>query len=327
MLNMTESHSLDTIRAVICHVRYLSSMSMISKAYSHMCIGVATALRMGLHVSTTAMNTCFTPDELYQRRKVFATLHMMNVYLSSLLGMRNLLSGVDEERTLSLPDEDLSDRGQSFIARSPTTSLAETVLCQKLNNIVARIIDSRHHMNEGAPNTLSESYEEDFDNVAMREAEMEEWHDSLPALGEDPRDTRALRAQLTLRLWYSLAQIVLYRPFLHYLSRKNSDDRFNIRGYECASACVRASMQAIWIVETINSNGILHEAFWFYTYLLGFAASILSYFVTCSARTATVEESSASVYKAKKMLRLLAKHNLMAKRCLESLDMFLVAKV
>lgn len=299
---------------------------MISKAYSHICIGISTALRMGLHVTGQPMRLSFTTEELFQRRKVFATLNMMDIYLSSLLGMPNILKDADLEQTLSLPDDELHDGGASFIRENPTSAVAETILCQKINLILAKILESRYKVGRRAEQSSLEPEEactEGYDLVAAREVELEDWHNSLPALHEDPSDKRALQAQLTLRLWHSLAQVVLYRPFLHYLARNGQDPKFNIRGYECASTCVRAAMQAIWIIEAINTNSLLHEGYWLYMYLLGVAASILIFFVSSSVQKATLEESSASAIKARNLLKLLAKYNLSAKRCHDSLSVVL----
>lgn len=320
---MSNSYNLDAIRAVICHVRYLSSMSMISKAYSHICIGISTALRMGLHVTGQQMRLSFSAEELFHRRKVFATLNMMDIYLSSLLGMPNILKDADVEQTLSLAEEDLHDVGASFIGQNPTSPLAETIQCQKINLIIANILEARYKMGRRAEQLSlerEEAYVEGYDMVAAREMELEEWHNSLPALHEDPSDKRALQAQLTLRLWHSLTQIILYRPFLHYLARNSQDPKFNIRGYEYASACVRAAMQAVWVVDAINTNDLLHEGYWLNMYMLGYAASVLTYFVSSSVHRATLEESTASAIKAKNLLELLAKYNLSARRCYYSLS-------
>lgn len=327
---MTLSYNLDSIRAVICQVRFLSSMSMISKAYSHICVGIAAALRMGLHTFSPALRSTFSTDELFERRKVFATLNMMAMYLSSSLGMPNILKDADVEQSLGLRDEDLVDEGAGYVSRNPTSPLAETVICQKINNILSKVLESRNQISKSTADAPDEAnhqqqhHEEDLGVVAMREAEMQEWHDNLPALPDGaPPDPRALQAQLTLRLWHSLAQIVLYRPFLHHLARDASDPRFNLRGYECASACIRAAMQAVWVMEAFHAQGALHEAHWLYTYMLGYAASILTFFVTSSAHRATLEETLTAAQKSRDMLGYLARFNLSARRCFNSLDAIL----
>ena len=248
----------------------------------------------------------------------------MDSYLSSLLGMPNILKDADVEQSVALRNEDLNDEGNTFITQNPTSPLTETILCQKINHIVAKVLDTRYNITRTHSQTPSDNnYSEDFDTVATRAAEMEAWHQNLPTLPLGTANPRALQAQLTLRLWYSLAQIVLYRPFLHHLGRDSQDPAFNLRGYESASACIQAAMQAIWVVEALNSHGILYEAYWLNIYMLGFAASILTYFVTISSQRTTIEESVAAAWKARELLGLLAKYNFSARKCYNSLSALL----
>lgn len=318
-----DSQGLDSIRAIIYQSRYLLSASMMSKAYSLICTGAATALRMGLHVSSPALRSAFSSDELLQRRRVFATLNMADTYLSSLLGLPKILRYADQEQTLGLRDEDMLDGGRAFIMRNPTELSAESVLCQKLNNILARLNESRFQSNRDYTPLSGEFYDEQPDSVTMREAEIQEWHTELPAMFEGPSDIRVLQTQLHLRLWHSLAQIILYRPFLHHLARDRQDPKFNIRGYEFGSACVRAAMQAVLVVETFKTNDILHEGYWLNIYMLEYSASILAFFVTSSVQRTTVEESLVAAWKANDMLAYLGKYSLAARRCFKSLNSLL----
>lgn len=296
---------------------------MISKAYSHVCTGIAAALRMGLHASGPIFYASFSHEELLQRRRVFATLNMMDTYLSSLLGLPKMVKNAAPEQILGLRQEDLADEGQRFILQNPTTPAAETILCQKLNNILARVNDSRFCSNTQPRELSQDFYEEDIDLVGTRMVEIQEWHNALPALLEGTSDIRVLQAQLNLRLWHSLAQIILYRPFLHHLARDRQDPAFSIRGFECGSACVRAAMQGVWVVETFRTNNILHEGYWLNMYMLGFAASVLAYFVTSSSQRTTVEESLIAAWKANDMLAELGRYNLSARRCHNALSALL----
>ena len=307
---------------MILQTKYLLTASILSKAYARLCAGTAAALRMGLHVSSPALRAAFSNDELFQRRRVFATLNMMDTYFSSVLGMPKILRDADFEQTLGLREEDLADEGQRFILQDPTSHFADAVLCQKLNNIIAKILGERYPIQKSAAH---DNYTATFESLAKREAELERWHNGLPALPQGLSDPRTLRAQLNLRLWYPAAQITLYRPFLHHLARDRQDPDFNIRGYECGSACVRAAMQAVWLVEAFETYGVLHEAHWLILYLLGFSASILAYFVVSSKQRETIAESATAARKAERLLGLLGRYNLPARRCFTSLRALLDA--
>lgn len=296
-------------------------MSMISKAYSQICIGVAIALRLGLHTTSSAVGAKFSTDELFERRKVFATLNMMEVYLSSLLGLPLILKDADANQKLGLRDEDLTDEGRSYVLRDASSPLAQTVLCQRVNQILAKVCDTRYRLSNRPPDGIAQCYEEHTNEVADREADIADWCKSLPPLPAETEDIANIQAHLTLRSWHAVAQLVLYRPFLHHLGRRPDDRDFSMLGFEHASKCVRAATQAILTLEVFHNYGVLHEGYWMCIYMLESAVSILLYFISISPQSATIEESLSATTKAKEMLRYLAKYNLSARNCFNSLEM------
>lgn len=296
---------------------------MISTAYSQICIGVAIALRLGLHSSSPAIRAAFSKEELFERRKVFATLNMMEIYLSSLLGLPFILKDGDLDQTLGLPDHDLENEGRLYVVQNVNSPLAQTVMCQRINRIMAKVCNARTHLKDTRSEMSEEFYEENADQVADREADLEDWCKSLPALSKEHSDLTNLQADLTLRVWHALVQIVLYRPFLHHLAVGHEERQFSMVGFENASKCVRAAMQGILTVDVFHKSGILHEGYWLCVYMLEFAVAILLYFISSSPQSATVEESKIAAIKAKNILGDLARYNLSARKCFESLKVVL----
>lgn len=313
MVQNAEVYTLDSLRAIVCHVRYLLSMSMLSEAHSCLATGVSAAVCMGIHVSNPIPEE-ISGDEAIQRRRIFAVMNMMDTYLASLLGLPKIVGNVYMTQTLNLEDQMLPDFGHSFLLRHPAESIEETALCQKLNNILAQIGNSRLSETKDNLQSPGERYVERDELVAMHEAEIQDWYNDLPAVLEEKSDPGALRAQLMLRLWHAMAQIILYRPFLHHLGRDGQDKRFDLRGYEYGSSCVRSAMQAVYLCEVLQNNGMLHEPFYLVLYSLAYATNILAFFVMSSSPRATVRESMVAVWTARDMLDRLGKHNCSAKR-------------
>lgn len=316
LLGESGAYGLDSLRAIICQARYLLSKSKMSSAYSKVCTGVGIAFNLGLHVSGASMEARFSAEEQYQRRRVFATLNMMDTYLSSLLGLPKNVKTSNPELILGLRDEDIADLGKRSVERNPYTAASETLLCQKLNDIIAKMHAARSALKDHPVLNSEQHYEEDLDWVSQRADDLDQWNAAIQGSAEEPPDLRALHAQLTLRLWHSLAQVVLYRPFLHHLSRKPRSREFNMRGYECGSGCVRAAMQAIYIVEALYSHNILSDGYYVVIYMLTSAASILSFFLIWTTQRATLEESKSALARAKELLALLARNSDPASRCL-----------
>lgn len=248
MFDITDCHDLDAIRTIILQAQFLLSASMLSKAYAHICTGVAAALRMGLHVSSSSLGHGhgFSKEDLFRRRQVFSVLNMMDTYLSSILGMPKILHSADTDQTIPLREEDVADQGRSFVSENPHTPISETILCTTVYGILAKVIGSRYPIRKMSPSAEKQTYNASTDEVLALEQELEEWHNNLPGTEPMPQDKRALQAQLLLRLSYAVCQMALYRPFLHHLVRDKRSPDFSLRGFACASACVRAAMQAVW---------------------------------------------------------------------------------
>lgn len=296
---------------------------MVSQAYSRIALGITAAVRMGLHTSNNALAAHFTKEQLFQRRKVFAVINMMDTYLSSILGLPKMLKGIDCRNLIALPDPGPENADQIFIQGNPTSPITESILCQKLNIVLARISEARSDNSHELIHIDGGTYKEKLSVITDREKELQNWHNELPALIDENIDVRALQAQLMLRLWHSMAQIILYRPYLHHLSRATFNKEFNAVGYEYGSKCIQAAMQAVWLVEAFQSRNILHEAIYLISYSLSYSSAILIMFVMTSPHRATISESTIAAWKAKTLMEWLGQYSASAQRCSAALDTLL----
>lgn len=300
---------------------YLISSSMMSMAYGYICAGVTAAMRMGLHVSSSSMRGRFTPAELTERRQVFGVLNMMDTYISSILGMPNILRDADPDAIVPAPEEEMHDLGRTWSLANPLSPVSETLLNAKLFGIQAKILQEHYPQSKYSVNPTSGKYEINDNRINAFAAELENWHQDLPEMSPTGVDDRALRSQLLLRFCYHTVQVSLYRPFLHHIARDRNDPQFNYKGYAFGSACIKACTQVVWLIDAIDRHGFLHEAQWFNTYHLAFAASSLMLFVLANrdGPAPTVEESQVAASRARELLGKQARRNIAARRCYESL--------
>lgn len=255
--------------------QYLIAASMLTKAYTCLSGAVAAALRMGLHISSPRMREKFSDEEMYQRRRVFAHLNMLDTYVASLVGLPRTTRDADPDQMVGLQDLDLVDNGRVFLTDNPTSSIAETALLEKLCMIVGNIQSDRHPILEtGEECPVDEPWDAAVELVSRREAELQGWHDNLPILQDVQADTRAIQGQLTLRLYCTIAQLVLFRPFVHHLSRDRTSPNFDLRGYEWGSNCVGAAMKAVWLSEKFQTYDLFHEARWHMIYALCLSTTV-----------------------------------------------------
>lgn len=94
--------------------------------------------------------------------------------------------------------------------------------------------------------------------------------------------------------------MVLYRPSLHHVVRKDSRVPIELRSYACASACVKAAMQVIWLIEQLDDRGLLAGPYWPTVYMNFFASLSLLVFALGKSNDPTASEALRSAKKGQK---------------------------
>lgn len=130
-----------------------------------------------------------------------------------------------------------------------------------------------------------------------------------------------LRAQQLLRLAYAHVQMMLYRPFLHYVSQKTHAGKpVDDRSYACAAACVSVSRNIVHITAEMKRRGLLTGAYWFTMYTTFFAILSLVFFVLENPDKDGSQDILADATAGRAALAGLARRSLAADRCSMSLS-------
>ncbi len=116
---------------------------------------------------------------------------------------------------------------------------------------------------------------------------------------------------------YSYLQMMLYRPFLHYVSGngKNTDQR----AYACAVACVGVCRNLIHITTHMKKGGLLMGAYWFCMYTTFFSILTLIFYVLENPNDPASAGILKDAYEGKETLASLSKRSLAADRCTHTL--------
>lgn len=116
-------------------------------------------------------------------------------------------------------------------------------------------------------------------------------------------------------------QIVLYRPFLHYLVQLNSDGLLDERKKRCALACIRASQDTIAIVKEMEIQDAVCAASWPSVYTI-FLATVSLIFFTAATRVDSPDMFTVREDADKGMILLdnLKCYDLGPRRCLAVLE-------
>jgi len=123
------------------------------------------------------------------------------------------------------------------------------------------------------------------------------------------------RVQQLLRMAFGHAQLLLYRPFLHYVSQSYNVNTVDQRAFACASACVNVSRNIIHISTEMRNRGQLAGAYWFSMYTTFFAIVSILYFVLENPQSPTSFELLRDAVEGKDVLAYFAKRSLAADRC------------
>lgn len=115
------------------------------------------------------------------------------------------------------------------------------------------------------------------------------------------------------------AQLLLYRPFLHYVSQSYKANNVDQRAFACASACVSISRNVIHISTEMRKRGLLAGAYWFSMYTTFFAIVSILYFVTENPTSPTSFELLRDAVEGKEVLAHFAKRSMAAERCSSAL--------
>jgi hypothetical protein len=123
------------------------------------------------------------------------------------------------------------------------------------------------------------------------------------------------RVQHLLRMAYAHAQMMLYRPFLHYVSQTAKSRVVDKRSYACAAACVSVSRNIIHIAIEMKKQGLLIGAYWFSMYTTFFAILSLVFYALENPENEASQDVLRVAKEGKDTLQQLTKRSMAADRC------------
>ncbi len=123
------------------------------------------------------------------------------------------------------------------------------------------------------------------------------------------------RTQQLLRMTYAYTQMMLYRPFLHYVSAECTAKTKDPRAYACAAACVSVCRNLIHITTQMKKTGLLMGAYWFAMYTTFFSILSLVFYVLENPNEPSTLEILKDAKEGKETLASLSKRSLAADRC------------
>ncbi|KAF4637909.1 hypothetical protein G7Y89_g173 [Cudoniella acicularis] len=320
MMDITNCRDITSLQAVVFMILFLQSSANLSTCYSYIGIALRSALRMGLHRNLAGN---FNPIEREVRRRLFWIIRKMDTYVSALLGFPQMLSNddIDQELPMEVDDEYITKDGILPMPAGKTSLYSASNAHTGLMKILAKVIKYIYPLKgleKSVQGNTNSSYVISHAKIREIEKDLAEWLDKLPmALRPGGNsEPQLLRVQQMLRLAYAHVQMMLYRPFLHYVSRKTCAGKtLDERSYACAAACVSVSRNIVHITAEMKKRDLLHGAYWFTMYTTFFAILSLVFFVLENADKPGSQEILAEASDGNDALNGLARKSQAADRC------------
>ncbi|KAF2222735.1 fungal-specific transcription factor domain-containing protein [Elsinoe ampelina] len=322
MMDIADIRDMTSIQAVIFMILFLQSSAKLSQCYSYIGVALRAAIRMGLHRSLPQKR--FNPLELETRKRVFWTIRKLDVYIGAMLGLPPSLTDedIDQEDPAEVDDECITVEGIKAMPPGSVTVMTAFNQHTRLLKILSKIVHRVYPIHvRSADGPMAKSYTVSFSTIKEIESEMEAWKASLPQ-GLDPshNEPKLLRAQASLRATYAFNQVLLYRPFLHFVAADKRAQQADQRAYACAASYINVSRNLIQLCDQMKKRGSINGALWFTVYLTFFSILSLVYFAAENPDNPTTQELMKDALNGKAILASAAKRTMSADRCTATLD-------
>lgn len=322
MMDIADCRDLMAIQAVMFMIQFLQSSAKLSQCYAYVGVALRSALRMGLHRAAPGK---FDPLEAETRKRVFWVVRKMDIYIGAMLGLPQTLSDddIDQEYPAEVDDEYISKDGILPMPDGQVSLMtafnAHTRLVHILQKIVRYVYPIK--VQETLGGNADKSYSVPFSAIREIESDLEAWKNSLPViLNPSPAPDRYARVQQLLRLSYAHSQVMLYRPFLHFVAADKRLKEVDQRSYACAASYINVSRNIIHMQTQMKQKGMLNGSFWFIMYTSFFAILSLVYFAAENPDNSTTEAVMKDAIEGKEVLASLSRRSMAADRCTATLD-------
>ncbi|KAL1979176.1 hypothetical protein VTN96DRAFT_6594 [Rasamsonia emersonii] len=323
LLDITDCRDLTSLQAICFMVLFLQSSAKLSTCYSYVGIAQRAALRLGLHRSVTAN---FNPVEQELRKRIFWVIRKMDVYVSTLLGLPQMVSDedIDQEYPLEIDDEFITPEGILPMPPGRISLMAGANAHARLVDIIVKVVKYIYPVKNAKHRSKGEhTYMVSHSKIREIERDLQAWMEALPpALRHgDEVSTEWERMRQLLRISYAHVQMSMYRPFLHYVSNGFQSQGIDKRSYACAAACVSVARNTVHITAGMYKKGLLNGSYWFTMYTTYFAILSLVFFVLENPDSPSAKDSVLKdALEGKNTLAGLAKKSMAADRCAQSLN-------
>ncbi|KAK8875262.1 fungal specific transcription factor [Apiospora arundinis] len=322
--DITECCDMTTLQALVFTIQFLQATGNLNGCHTFVGIALRSALRMGLH--RYLPHTSLPPIEDETRRRLFHTIRSMDIYLSTTLGLPLLLQDkdIDQRWPTEVDDEHVTADGiQQPPPGTPASFLEAFNAHARLMQILAKVVEYVYPPTGTDKGPRDVMYMISVAKIKEIEQELHDWQGDLsPTWRAGPQEVLQItRVRILLRFAYAHVQMMLYRPFLQYYSRRSpSSESADERYLALATAGINVCRNIIHIGLEIRKQAVLIGPYWFITYTQFFAVLSLLLYVVNNPNQAGAFDLFADAKLGKDCISSLTQRSLAADRVTVALN-------
>ncbi|CAH0050452.1 unnamed protein product [Clonostachys solani] len=266
----TSRISIASLQSRLLITHYLLNHSRMHEAWSIFGVVVRHAQALGLHRRSARAPTNLIVLET--RKRLFWAIYIHDRILSSIFGRPCALhdGDIDQEEVTLANDVDITAATCRSSPRDTFCSAAALFHYSRLARILGMILQQLY-----GPESRRHSIQELHNMAATFEIKLSTWKDNLPTyLDYTKLPTSALsimtqRQTCTLKLTFSHASLLLYRPFILYSLEASVDDAPNFQGWikRCHDKSIDAANTIVAEGKYLAQRGLFSRVFYLVTYL------------------------------------------------------------
>ncbi|ETN40756.1 uncharacterized protein HMPREF1541_05036 [Cyphellophora europaea CBS 101466] len=282
LLNVIRCDDLLSMQTLLCGAVFLMSTSRI--ATGHALIGLAASSAMRLGLPCEANNTApMLQDERQMRDLVFASLLRMDMYTSLILDLPRFIQ--DDLVDLSL---------NSLYARLSEEEKIEFRTEASIKHLeLLRLTCNARRAVYVNPMTGERIETIDLNQLSSVEGELHRWTEEVSVLfSRVPKSVDLAMQKHFLETASNFSQLILYRPFLHYL-RHMADNKAPIPRSQSrhALACVKLASNTILRTQLVLGTDTPVPLSWDTIYTLFLAVMCLVFLISAHNGTSLPSEA------------------------------------
>ncbi|KAM3423195.1 hypothetical protein BST61_g645 [Cercospora zeina] len=291
---------LAAVQTVLCLALYLKAAPAPAKVHSYVAAATSAALRLGLHEEVVG----FPKDESALRRRVWSALQAFDVYTSTALGVPCVTTFENQEQDSYPP-----------LSTGSNSELVASDAHLQMLGILARAIHRTYRSNSARKPIGRGTFAVDQNAIKEASEELETWAHGCCVLLQAAVDMT--RTQLCLAYAYDYAQLLLYSPFVHYLTMPGIDTAS--QPYLIGVKAVNAAVHAVQVAELLHHKLQFHEAYFLTIDVLVYAAVVLLVVESGSTDVSLVFEAVRAGRAAMELLLVLSLQSNTASQCWKAL--------